>query len=346
MSSSGFMDLITLSDLAYKLTLSRDDLIALSERDESDAYHRFKLKKKRGGYRILQAPDAQLLAAQQRINYWLTTEIKEYASQFAHGFMPERSIVTNAQEHLGKAWVLNMDLENFFGSFGYEQVKQLFLSAPFEFDTPVAEYAAKLCTSSEGLPQGAPTSPSLSNWLMRELDGQLLALARKHKLSYTRYADDITFSSNRSIPGELLRKDLKTGAWQLSDQLHQLFAEHGLKVNPRKTRLQTQHQRQEVTGLTVNQRINVDRRYVRNLRGMIHAYKKYGYFAVMKYNKTLVDDASGSSNDIQHFLSVIAGKLGFIAMVKGQFDPVVMKLKEDFEQAKTARKTLLENRDN
>lgn len=278
---------------------------------------------------------------QQRINYWLTTEIKEYASKFAHGFMPERSIVTNAQEHLGKAWVLNMDLENFFGSFGYEQVKQLFLSAPFEFDTPVAEYAAKLCTSSYGLPQGAPTSPMLSNWLCLELDQQLLDFSMKNNLNYSRYADDITFSSSRSIPGELLTKDFKTRAWKLGDKISQLIESYGFKINSSKTRLQTHHQKQEVTGLTVNRCVNVDRRYVRNIRGMIHAYKKYGFFAAMKFFQKYDYEQSKQIDELKRFLMVIEGRIGFVAMVKGSNNPVVVKLRQDFIKAKKTRAQLL-----
>jgi RNA-directed DNA polymerase len=87
-----------------------------------------------------------------------------------HGFLPERSIVTNASVHVGQAWVLNFDLENFFGSFNQSDVRNLFVSPPYSFDAPVADLLGKLCSSSLGLPQGAPTSPMLSNWLCLELD--------------------------------------------------------------------------------------------------------------------------------------------------------------------------------
>jgi RNA-directed DNA polymerase len=341
MSSTDFMKMITVSDLAVQLELTRERLLELSQRDETEAYQSFKLKKKRGGSRMLQAPDNELLGVQKIINQDLTENFLEWVGKSVHGFLPERSIVTNASVHVGQAWVLNFDLENFFGSFNQSDVRNLFVSPPYSFDAPVADLLGKLCSSSLGLPQGAPTSPMLSNWLCLELDQQLLDFSMKNNLNYSRYADDITFSSSRSIPGELLTKDFKTRAWKLGDKISQLIESYGFKINSSKTRLQTHHQKQEVTGLTVNRCVNVDRRYVRNIRGMIHAYKKYGFFAAMKFFQKYDYEQSKQIDELKRFLMVIEGRIGFVAMVKGSNNPVVVKLRQDFIKAKKTRAQLL-----
>ncbi|HQR96476.1 MAG TPA: reverse transcriptase domain-containing protein [Thiotrichales bacterium] len=337
MSIYCFLKIITLSDLAESVSLSRSELLELIQRDEQELYRSFKLKKKRGGYRLLQAPEPALKNAQRRINRYLEAELTEDIHNKAHGFVKKRSIVSNAQNHVGKAWVLNFDLEDFFGSFTRSAVLNLFLQPPFSFDQPVAEQLTNLCTTKQGLPQGAPSSPILSNLLSNRLDQQLSDFARQHHLSYTRYADDISFSSNHSIPAGLLSKDPETSAWKLGATITNMVKDCGFGINHRKTRLQTRHQRQEVTGLIVNEQLNVDRRYVRNLRAMIHAYKVYGFLAAFKFVNHYASKETEHKSPLASFLATIQGRISFVAMVKGNDHQVVIKLRQDFEQAKAER---------
>ncbi|HRO04093.1 MAG TPA: reverse transcriptase domain-containing protein, partial [Terricaulis sp.] len=115
----------------------------------------------------------------------------------AHGFIKERSILTNAAEHVGQRQVLNVDLEDFFPSVNFGRVRGIFMAPPFKLGPAAAALFAQLCTHRNGLPQGAPTSPPLSNFAAVQLDRALSRLARENGVRYSRYADDITFSGNQ-----------------------------------------------------------------------------------------------------------------------------------------------------
>jgi RNA-directed DNA polymerase len=323
----------TLSGFLNHTGYSHEALINLLNFNEDfERYKLFKMPKKNGGVRVIQCPDVELMQIQRVLNHGLIHAYMTYAPTSAHGFTLKRSIVTNAKNHANQAWVLNFDLLDFFHSFDKEDVKTLFLSPPFECDNNVADILTKLCTTQRGLPQGAPTSPTLSNWLTINLDDRMMQFAAKHNLRYSRYADDITLSSSEAIPLEIAIKDQRS--WLLGDELVSIVEDCGFKVNPRKTRLQTQHNRQVVTGLTVNSCVNVNRTFVRNLRGMIHALEKHGDAAATHYLKHYRNNKDKLiSKPMDHFLSSLNARLGFLSMVKGKDNPIVVKLKADLEKA-------------
>ncbi|MCE4223677.1 RNA-directed DNA polymerase [Methylobacterium sp. C25] len=244
-------------------------------------YQRFTIPKKTGGERLISAPMPRLKRAQ----YWVLDAIldKVAVHEAAHGFVPGRSIVTNAQAHVGREVVVNLDLKDFFPSLTFKRVKGKLRG--LGFPEAVATVLALLCTEPDvdeleldgerlfaakgprRLPQGAPTSPMLTNLVCIRLDKRLAALAASLGFTYTRYADDMTFSAS----GE--------GAAKVSALLKyvgEIVAAEGFTVHPDKTRVMRRGRHQEVTGLTVNERVAVPRETLRRFRALLHQIDQNG----------------------------------------------------------------------
>ena len=185
----------------------------------------------------------------------------------------EKSIITNAKPHRNKRFVLNLDLENFFDSFHFGRVRGFFeknkvLPLPHEVATVIAQL-----TCFEGsLPQGAPTSPIITNLICRIMDKRLIKIVQKYKLYYTRYADDLTFSTNDKL--FLENKD------EFLLELESEIISSGFKINNKKTRLQYKDSRQTVTGLVVNKKLNVSHAYYKTTRAMAHSFYSKGEFTI------------------------------------------------------------------
>jgi RNA-directed DNA polymerase len=266
---------------------------------------------------------------QTKLNYIFQLIYK--AKPCVHGFVRDRSILTNAAPHAGKRWVLNVDLQDFFPTIHFGRVRGALMARPFSLPKRVATVLAQVCSSDGVLPQGAPTSPVLANIVCAKLDGDLMALARRFKLSYTRYCDDLTFSSrHHSFPS-----DVAVGAsgWVgrsviLGPALHGLLEANGFPPNVEKTRLQLHTCHQEVTGLTVNDFLNVSRLYIRGLRGMLYAWRRHG---LANAATTFVTEYSGRAPAggaaEQHFRSVLRGRIEHVGMVRGRTDPIYCKLR-------------------
>src|ERR687885_151598 len=241
--------------------------------DTTSHYTYYHVPKRSGGQRLIMAPKRELKALQRKVLHDLLRKIP--ASESAHGFVRHRSIATNAQPHVGQAAVLNLDLENFFPSVTYPRVRGFFIGLGYPFS--VASALALLCTEHEresfehdgktyhisvaprALPQGAPTSPALANLVAWRLDRRLAGLARKHGWTYSRYADDLSFSGS---PVELAPRILHAAQHIIRD-------EHFV-VNERKTRLARRSSRQIVTGLVVNDDVSTPREARRRMRAILH----------------------------------------------------------------------------
>jgi hypothetical protein len=232
----------------------------------------------------------------------------------AMGFTAGRNIVTNAQCHVNQNYVLNLDLKDFFPSVHQARVWKRLQLKPFRFSQDIASVIAGLCcmkvteqdgTSKYVLPQGAPTSPLLTNAICESMDKKLRGLARRFGLNYSRYADDMTFSSNHDVYRE-------NGDFMC--ELHRIISDCGFTVNPSKTRLQKHGSRQEVTGLIVGERANVSRQYVKTLRVIIH------HIAI-------------NDHPTRHDVSVAKGKLNYLRMVKGKHDSTYITLLVKLKQA-------------
>jgi hypothetical protein len=221
-------------------------------------YHEFSVPKRSGGQRLLCAPAGPLKLLQRNILRRLLARLRCHPA--ATGFQPGQSIVTHALRHAGRAVVVRLDVRDFFPSTGEDRVRKYFRR--IGWNRPAARLLTRLCTHRGGLPQGAPTSPRLSNLVNYKLDARLAAMARKLGLSYSRYADDITLS----FPVDdrrLIRYMVRFAGRVAASEGYRL---HGRK----KLHIRRRHQQQLVTGLVVNQGVRLPRATRRWLRAVEH----------------------------------------------------------------------------
>jgi RNA-directed DNA polymerase len=291
------------------------------------AYKEFKIPKKSKGHRVIHAPRTSLKIIQRKLNQVLNCIYQPKPSTY--GFTIGKSIIGNAEQHLQQKCVLNLDIKDFFPSINFGRVRGLFMAYPYNCSKEVATVLAQICCHENKLPQGAPTSPTISNMICARMDSQLQYMARKHRCIYTRYADDITFSTSKSqFPGLLAFYSGKEGKFILGEDLREIIEQNGFLVNESKVRLRTQHQHQEVTGITVNEKLNVRRKYVRQIRAMLHAWEKYGLeLAQEEFSKKRKLERSEIS-----FRDVVKGKIEFLGNVKGEGDSIYVKFLEKFKQ--------------
>lgn len=244
-------------------------------------YQRFEISKKTGGTRVISAPMPRLKRAQ----YWILDNLlnKIPLPGAAHGFVPSCSILTNAAPHVGAKVVVNLDLKDFFPTITYARIKGLFIS--LGYSEQVATLLALLCSEPEKdevrldgkayfvsngprvLPQGAPTSPAISNILCCRMDRRLQGTAAKLGYTYTRYADDLTFSSASGANGHLQKLLWRT---------RQITTAEGFDLNESKTRIMHRGRRQEVTGIVINEKLSVDRRTLKRFRALLFQIEKDG----------------------------------------------------------------------
>ena len=311
LEAAGLPSPSTPGDLAEALGLSVPQLRWLAFHAEAATrihYVTFEVPKKSGGTRTLSAPHRTLASCQQ----WILDRIVGIlpAEPEAHGFLPGRSILTNASPHAGRAVVVNMDLEDFFPSVGYRRVRGVFRR--LGYSPSVATVLALLCTecprrtvvydgttyhvatAPRGLPQGACTSPGLSNQVARRLDRRLAGLAGKLGATYTRYADDLTFSGDQAL-------DAKVG--YLMARVRHLAQAEGFRVNEAKSRVLRRNAAQVVTGLVVNDRPGVPRDEVRRLRAILHRARRDGLDAQNR-------------EDQPNFRAWLRGKIAYVGMAR------------------------------
>jgi S1-C subfamily serine protease len=270
-------------------------------------YVLFEINKKSGGKRQIRAPSNQLKNLQRSLKKLLEDLYKPHPA--ASAFVESRGIVYNASKHVKKSAVFNIDLEDFYGKIHFGRVRGALMAKPYSLRKDTAQLIAHLCCVDKVLPQGAPTSPVLSNIICKPLDRELSYLARSNRAFYTRYADDITFSFRTRNDNEIVAE--KPSGYIPSEKLENIIVRHGFSINRGKTRFQTCKERQTVTGLKVNEKLNVDRRYIRATRAMIHALDNGVEVINEKYRKI-------NKNDLKDNLApMVAGRLNFIGMVKG-----------------------------
>lgn len=293
------------------------------------SYKTFYIPKKSGGVREISAPRALLKSFLTYTNKLLQAFYD--APQYVTGFVPEKSVVDNAEFHIGKNFVFNTDLKDFFPSITKSRISATLKHPPFNFNDTIADAIAGLCcteTVIDGkkhwvLPQGSPCSPVLTNIVCQNLDRQLQKLAKKYRLRYSRYADDITFSGNRNV----FRKD---GSFQR--ELKTIIVGQNFTINEKKTRLQPKDMRQEVTGLVVSDRVNVSREYVRNIDNLLYIWEKYG--EADAYAKFLMHYTPKQNlhKDKPNMRAVLQGKLLYLKMVKGADNEVWKRLQQRFNK--------------
>ena len=306
--SRGIPILHTPADVARFLAIELGQLRFLTFHRRGAAvvhYRRYEIPKKTGGVRRISAPKPRLASAQQKVFHDILERLT--VEPEAHGFVKARSIVTNALPHVGKRVVANLDLKDFFPTVTFRRVKGLF--AKLGYSESVATVLSLLLTEpprqevfADGrrlwvalgqrvLPQGACTSPVITNLLCRGLDRRLHGLARSHGYTYTRYADDLTFSG-----------DDKDRIGTLLAQVRRILDAEGFAVNEAKTRVMGRGRRQEVTGVVVNQKATVARDEVRKLRALLHQAARDGL-------------ASQNRDGHPDFRAHVHGRIAFVRMV-------------------------------
>lgn len=304
-------------------------------------YCQFHIKKKSGGIRVITVPrNRSFMMMLQAVNEILKAIYTP--SDYAMGFTSGRSVVSNATIHKGQNYIFNIDLKDFFPSIEQFRVWKRLQLKPFNFPKQIANIIAGLCSMRQVrdvidktkehendkkykyvLPQGSPVSPIITNMVCDTLDRRLAGLAHRFGLHYSRYADDITFSSMHYVyaPDGKFRTELC-----------RIITEQGFTINEDKTRLQKLGARQEVTGIIISQKLNVTKRYVRDIRNILYIWDRYGYTtAIAKFlpkYKAAKGHVKKGNPDLQN---VIGGKLMYLRMVKGDEDSVYVRLYTKFQ---------------
>ena len=325
--------------------------------------------KKSGGVREISSPGWMLKMFQVSSGRMLQDYYEAPSS--VTGFVPGRSVVDNASKHIRRHYVYNADLKDFFPSITRKRVKSALMHPPFSFGAEAAHLLSGICCAHADLarkgreihwelqryrwdgiekkaedyptdvpatlPQGAPSSPVLSNAVCIRLDRRLAGLARQYEATYSRYADDITFSSNHNVFQE---------GYSFLKEFRRIIVDEGFTLNESKLRLQEKGQRQEVTGLVVNRKVNVCRKYIRDIGSLLYIWERYGvdaaYARFLKHSMEWRKVNDGVSHDTvifrPHMVETVRGRLSYLRMVRGKDDPVwsrlnyrFMKLKEQYE---------------
>jgi RNA-directed DNA polymerase len=327
-----FFDLKTTKDIANLLDVKDNDFIYFIYRtNQKRRYSNFKIKKKNGKTRNISAPSPNIKILQQKLNQVL--QAVYYPKPSVHGFVRERSIVTNATKHIGKKYVFNIDLKDFFPSINFGRVRGMFMGKPYNLPRKVSTVLAHLCCFNQELPQGAPTSPIISNMICGKLDSQLQRLAYKYRCTYSRYADDITFSTTlKKFPTGISTIN-EFGQIETGDELVKAIEDNGFEINPKKIWFRGQDRRQEVTGIIVNQFPNLRRKFLNQIRAMLHAWQKYDIEKANAMFVTRYDNKHRSSfKGTPHFKYVLRGKIEYVGMVRGKQSAIYLRLIDELRK--------------
>lgn len=285
----------------------------------TNKYSTYVIYQKSGKERSIHVPHKGLKLIQQCLNLIFSTLFSP--AKPVMGFTKGKNVVDNAQLHIGKHYLFHTDIKDFFDSIQLHRIKAVLKLEPFLLDKekePLAFLIANLCCVDGFLPQGAPTSPILSNIICQKLDKRLMGLAKRFGVAYSRYADDITFSAYKNEFKADFQTELKT-----------IIEGQGFEMNQRKTRTEKGDYRQNVTGLTVNEKVNVSRQYIREIRSMLHNWEKSGLeVANEHFQKNSVPIHEKAKR--HDFISVLQGRLAFMKLVRGENDLIYQKYNNIF----------------
>ena len=286
------------------------------------------MRKKSGGLREINAPCYQLGILLYIIN--IVLKAIYVPSPSVMGFTEGRSVVDNAKMHVGHHYVFNIDLKNFFPSIPQARVWARLQLPPFNFTKEIANVIAGICCHTDAeknacvLPQGAATSPLLTNAICDKLDRRMRGVAKRFGLHYSRYADDMTFSSMHNVYQE--NSDFRL-------EIKRIIEEQGFTMNDDKTRLLRDGARQEVTGLTVNSIVNVSRKYISDLRWLLHLWETEGYAkAYSKFYPKYKKEKGYIKKGEPVMENVIGGKLNYLRMVRGTNNVAYQKLQARYDK--------------
>lgn len=257
------------------------------------------VKKKNGGTRSLYAPTPKLKFYQNIIlkNILAKLPISKYATAYAKG----SALARNAEPHVGKKYLLKLDITDFFGSIDFEKVYVSVFNTRY-FPKQIGLMLTSLCLRRDTLPQGASTSPAVSNLVMRNFDNNIGKWCASRGISYTRYCDDMTFSSDSPL-------------FAVYQKVKSMLDEMGFELNEKKTEFIKNTGRQYVTGLTVNEKISVSGEYKRKLRQEIYYALKFGFAESIMYSG-ITEFINGKEPDSDRYLTHLIGKLRFVLQIE------------------------------
>lgn len=331
-----FYQLKTREDVAHILGTSNKQLIKLLYIKKTDnLYREYRIPKKSGGFRTINIPDKRLLNLQRKLLRILEEVYKVKPS--AYGFIQGKSHVKNAERHIGKKLLLNLDLKDFFHQIHFGRVMGMLKAQPYCIGEEAAMVIAQIACYKGALPQGSPTSPIISNMICAPLDTQLTRLAKKYHMTYTRYADDISFSINIStFPKNIVQIKDNNREIVIGKELKKIIEVNSFVINENKIFVNDYYHRQEVTGVVVNKFPNLRKNYIRELRTILYDCDRNGvYQAALKYiglkktkNRYIIGLANGSLKGVDEekkqeiivdwFLQVLKGKIEYIRCVRGE----------------------------
>lgn len=275
-----------LSSVESDLGFSAKELYTLSNSIDRH-YRAVKLLKRDGTYRTLSVPSARLKAVQRAVCEKLLSQI--VVSRYAMAYRYGASVHKNARVHVAKAKVLKLDIYHFFDSIRYQQVKDKVFTSD-RFGEPIRILLSMLCYYRDVLPQGAPTSPMISNIIMREFDDSVGTFCLERGIAYTRYCDDMTFSGDFDH-AEVIRF--------VKNELHK----SGFVLNGKKTKVVTYANRQTVTGLVVNRKLSASNEYRRAIRAEVYFIRKYGVYEHLKHTNCQYEP--------KQYLQSLLGRISF-----------------------------------
>ena len=323
-----FFNLNTRRDVSNILEIDEKSLRYFLYNKKIRKYNEFKILKRNGTYREICSPMPELKNVQRKLAYILSLVYNP--KKCSYGFIQEKNIVQNASNHVKKSVILNIDLRDFFHQIHFGRVRGMLMSKPYSIGEEAATIIAQLSCYDGHLPQGAPSSPILTNMICVPLDNALMKFAQKQKITYTRYADDLSFSTFHSKFDSSVVYS-KDGYIILSDELSHIINNNGFEINPEKIHLRHKNERQEITGIITNKFPNIRREYLKTLRAILHHCKNDGVYETAKnyielgfcHNKQIISQVHNpdyTDKIINWFEQVIKGKIDFVKQVKGNDD--------------------------
>lgn len=285
-------------------------------------YYTFDMPKKSGGFRTIEAPNVELKALQRKFNFYLQCIYYTQQSPAAYGYVirvrdrpHSKNILGNAKAHLGAQYMLNVDFEGFFHQISEQNIFQLLQTTPFQFDKKTAHALVKIFTYKKRLPMGAPTSPALSNIVALPLDQALSDWANTAEMTYTRFVDDLTFSSKSKPINQDHYEAIKT-----------ICIAHQLQLNPTKTKFFGVEDTKQVTGLLLNYTVDIDPRFYRHLDRDLKRLQRVAEVSLI-VNKHIQDAT------LKSFKQEIDGQINFIGMIEGYNSKEFVKYRKKLTRA-------------
>lgn len=294
-----FSHIQTKSDVAKLIGTSEKNLnFILYRLKPENMYFSFQVPKKNGGFRTISKPEKRLMNIQKTLSKILYSHLDDLRNKsYIHNstnyaFEEGKSIYDNAYKHRNKKYLLSVDILNYFDTFHFGRILGFFKKNKFFlFGDEASLIISQLVTYNGSLPQGAPTSPIISIFMSQIIDSRMVQLAKNYRLNYSRYADDISFSTN-----------MKSDFEEILNIIEMTIKDLGFSINKDKTRLLDKHSKQLVTGLITNEKVNIQKDYYRKTRAMLHNHIKY---------QNAFDNSSGHSVTINQIL----GRLSFILYI-------------------------------